>query len=254
MKYIDGLVSIITPVYNSSKYIGKMLDSVCSQIYQNWELIIVDDCSTDDTVSVIEKYQQKDIRIKLCKLAVNQGPANARNLAIKKAEGRYVAFLDSDDYWTSDKLSKQIEFMQKNSYAVSWHDYWYIKTNENNRLIHVKTPDSLNYEGLLKGNSTGSSLTICIDRNVVDNIYMPNQKHEDYICWLNILKEYHLTGYGLHESLGYYRIGKPSVSNNKIKSVFWTWKVYRDSQGLSLIKSIYCMIYYITKALLKRGR
>ena len=103
----------------------------------------------------------------------------------------------------------------------------------------------MNYEKLLQGNSTGSCLSTCIDRNVVEEIYMPNDKHEDFICWLNVLKKYGIVGYGISECLAYYRVGKKSVSSNKFKSAYWTWNVYRTSQRLSIVQSIYYMFFYI---------
>jgi len=242
---IDDLVSIIMPAYNAEKYIAEAIESVLKQTYTNWELIIVNDCSTDATEQIIKKYQKQDYRIKLYSLLNNQGVANARNTAIQNTRGRYLAFLDSDDMWLPEKLEKQLAFMQANNYVFTYHDYRTIMVKDNTlgKIIHV--PIKVNYEKLLKGNSTGSCLSTCIDRNVVTEVYMPNDKHEDFICWLNVLKKYGIVGYGISECLAYYRVGKKSVSSNKFKSAMWTWKVYRDSQKLTIMESIRCFGYYV---------
>ena len=250
LELINNLVSIITPAYNAEKYIKDTIESVIAQTYVNWELIIVDDASKDNTVNIIKIYQKKDRRIKLIPLNENQGVANARNTAIENAQGQYIAFLDADDFWEKEKLSKQIKFMQNNKIAFSYHAYrLFDLSNQKQKTILV--PEKLNYKELLKGNTTGSCLTICIDRNVVKNIYFPQKKHEDYICWLNILKQYDIEAYGFNEVLGTYRIGKKSISSNKLRSAYWNWKVYRDSQKLSIIQSLYYMYFYMLNGLRK---
>lgn len=248
---IDDLVSIIMPAYNAEKYIEEAIQSVLKQTYTNWELIIVNDCSTDKTEQIIKKYQEQDQRIRLCSLTKNQGVANARNTAIKNAVGRYLAFLDSDDIWLQEKLEKQINFMKKNGYSFTYHSYRIFIVSDNSLGKIINVPVQVNYEKLLQGNSTGSCLSTCIDRNVVEEIYMPNDKHEDFICWLNVLKKYGIVGYGISECLAYYRVGKKSVSSNKFKSAYWTWNVYRTSQRLSIVQSIYYMFFYIKSGLKK---
>lgn len=250
---IDDLVSIIMPAYNAEKYIEEAIQSVLKQTYTNWELVIVNDCSTDKTEQIIKKYQEQDQRIKLYSLPKNQGVANARNAAIENAFGRYIAFLDSDDIWLPEKLEKQIMFMRINDYLFTFHDYRTIRVIDKRFSKVIKVPIKVDYKELLKGNNTGSCLSTCIDRAVIKEIYMPNEKHEDYICWLNILKNYSIVGYGMNECLAYYRVGKKSVSSNKIKSAYWTWHVYRKSQRLSILKSIYYMFFYIKNGLKKRS-
>ena len=248
----DDLVSVIMPAYNSEKYIGEAIESVLNQSYKNWELIIVNDASCDNTESIIKEYAAKNSKIVLISLKENKGVSNARNIAISSAKGRYIAFLDSDDIWTSDKLTKQISFMKENNYSFTYHSYILFDTSMNRDYGKViKVPNSINYSGLLKGNCTGSCLTTIIDRYYIKDIYMPNQKHEDYICWLNILKQYNVDAYGLDVVLGYYRVGKISVSSNKLKSAYWTWKVYRESQNMGLLKSLYYFINYAIKGVIK---
>lgn len=241
---IDDLVSIIMPAYNAEKYIEEAIQSVLKQTYTNWELIIVNDCSTDKTEQIIKEYQE-DQRIKLYSLLKNKGVANARNVALKKAAGRYVAFLDSDDIWLPEKLEKQIGFMKKNNYVFTYHNYRTVKVGNNDLGKIFNVPLKIDYEEFLKGNNTGSCLSTCIDRKVIGHIWMPEEKHEDYICWLNIFRKYRIKGYGMNECLAYYRVGKKSVSSNKVKSAYWTWKVYRDSQKLTIMESMRCFGYYV---------
>ena len=250
MQLVDNLVSIITPAYNAEKYIKYTIESVIKQTYINWEIIIVDDASVDNTVNIIKNYQQNDKRIKLISLGKNQGVANARNTAIKNAKGRYMAFLDADDYWENNKLHEQIKFMQDNNIDFSYHAYKLFDLS-NKKKKEIFVPKSLNYKELLKGNTTGSCLTVCLDRNVVKNIYFPKERHEDYICWLNILKQYDITAFGINKVLGTYRIGKKSISSNKLQSAIWNWQVYRESQKLSIMKSIYYMWFYVINGLKK---
>ncbi len=246
----DGLCSIIMPAYNSEKYIDEAIESVIKQTYKNWELIIVNDASTDGTEKIIKSYQKKDKRIKLISLPKNQGVANARNAAIQNAKGRYIAFLDADDYWEKEKLQEQIRFMKNKNITFSYHDYKLLNTAKNKEK-QIKVPLKLDYNELLKGNTTGSCLTVCIDRKIVDKIYFPDEKHEDYICWLNTLKNYCIEGYSLNKTLGTYRIGKKSISSNKLQSAVWNWQVYRKSQNISVLKTIYYMCFYVLNGLRK---
>ena len=249
-QYIDGLVSIITPAYNAAAYIAETIESVLAQTYTNWEMLIVNDCSKDNTVEIVQSYAAKDKRIKLINLEQNSGAAAARNTAIQNANGRYIAFLDSDDLWKKEKLQKQIEFMKQNGYVFTFTSYEHFKETKENIQNQVQIPKSLNYNQALKGNQIGC-LTVMLDRNQIANIHFITQKHEDYILWLNILKQ-GITAYGIQESLALYRTGNSkSVSGNKLKSAMWTWKVYRESQRLSVIKSMYYMWFYCLAGLRK---
>ena len=251
-QYIDGLVSIITPAYNAAAYIAETIESVLAQTYTNWEMLIVNDCSKDNTPEIVESYAAKDKRIKLINLKQNSGAGVARNTAIQNAKGRYIAFLDSDDLWKKDKLQKQIEFMQQNDYAFTFTSYEHFKETQENIQNQVQIPKSLNYNQALKGNKIGC-LTVMLDRRQIQSIHFTTQKHEDYILWLNILKQ-GITAYGIQESLALYRTGNSkSVSGNKLKSAMWTWKVYRESQRLSFIKSMYYFWFYVVNGLKKHS-
>ena len=187
-QYVDGLVSIITPAYNAADYIVETIESVLAQTYTSWEMLIVNDCSQDNTAEIVQSYAAKDKRIKLISLQQNSGAAAARNTAIQNAKGRYIAFLDSDDLWKKEKLQKQIEFMQQNGYAFTYTSYEHFKEVKENIQNQVQIPKSLNYKQALKGNKIGC-LTVMLDRKQIANIHFTTQKHEDYILWLNILKQ-----------------------------------------------------------------
>lgn len=252
LQYVDGLVTIITPAYNAAAYISETIESVLAQTYTNWEMLIVNDCSKDNTVEIVQSYVEKDKRIKLINLKQNSGAAAARNTAIQNAKGRYIAFLDSDDLWKKEKLQKQLNFMQQNSYAFTFTGYENFKETKENIQNKVKVPQSLNYKQALKGNKIGC-LTVMLDRTQIQNIHFITQKHEDYILWLNILKQ-GITAYGINEKLALYRTGNSkSISSNKLQSALWTWNVYRESQKLSIAKSMYYMLFYMVTGLKKHS-
>ena len=251
-QYIYGLVSIITPAYNAATYIAETIESVLAQTYTNWEMLIANDCSKDNTAEIVQSYAKKDKRIKLINLKQNSGAAVARNTAIQNAKGRYIAFLDSDDIWKKEKLQKQIGFMQKKSYVFTYTSYEHFKGTKENLQRKIQIPKSLNYKQALKGNKIGC-LTVMLDRKQIPNIYFTTQKHEDYILWLNILKQ-GITAYGIQESLALYRTGNSeSISGNKLQSALWTWNVYRESQKLSVLKSMYYMWFYVVNGIKNIG-
>lgn len=251
-QYEDGLVSIITPAYNAAAYIAETIESVLVQTYLNWEMLIANDCSKDNTAEIVQSYAKKDKRINLINLKQNSGTAIARNAAIQNAKGRYIAFLDSDDLWKEEKLQKQIEFMQQNGYAFTFTSYEHFKEIKENTQNQVQIPKSLNYNQALKGNQIGC-LTVMLDRKHIQNIHFTTQRHEDYILWLNILKQ-GVTAHGIQESLALYRTGNSkSISGNKLQSALWTWKVYRESQKLSVVKSMYYMWFYVVNGLKKHS-
>ena len=252
LQYVDGLVSIIIPAYNAADYIAETIESVFNQTYINWEMLIVNDCSQDNTAEIVQSYAVKDKRIKLINLKQNSGAAVARNTAMQNAKGRYIAFLDSDDLWKKEKLQKQIEFMQQNDYGFTFTAYEHFKEVKENIQNQVQIPKSLNYNQALKGNQIGC-LTVMLDRKQIQNIYFTTQRHEDYILWLNILKQ-GITAYGIQENLALYRTGNSkSISGNKLQSALWTWKVYRESQRLSVVKSMYYMWFYVVNGLKKHS-
>lgn len=243
------LVSIVTPSYNSEALIGETIQSILNQTYTNWELIIVDDCSSDQTVDIIKEYT--DERIQLHILEQNSGAAVARNHAIKKATGKYLAFLDSDDLWTEDKLEKQVRFMQTNDWAFSFTGYELM--NEEGILMnkYVPVPYVMNYHTLMKNTIIGC-LTVMLDREKIGDQYMPNiRAGQDTAFWLQLLKQ-GFTAYGINEPLAHYRIGSHSISSNKWKAAKRTWRIYREIEQLSVIRSTWYFINYSWNAVKKR--
>lgn len=242
-------VTIIMPSYKSEKFIIESVESVLAQTYSNWELIIVDDCSPDDSNKVITKYVDSDYRIKLIKLQKNSGPAIARNMAIETANGRYIAFLDSDDVWLPNKLEKQIKFMQDNDLAFTYSSYKLVgEDNEDFGLFITK--DKISYFDMLKTCSVGC-LTAIYDTEKIGKQYMPLiLKRQDYGLWLKILKLIGETR-GILEPLATYRIRKNSVSSNKVKAAKYQWKIYREIEKLSFLKSLYYFAFYAYNGIIK---
>ena len=237
------------PCYNSSGYLDESILSVINQTMRDFELIIVDDCSLDNSVDVVKKYLQYEKRIKLIALNRNSGAAAARNMAIKEAEGRFIAFLDSDDLWHPQKLEKQISFMLKNNYAFSYTAYE--KINEEGKVFGcVGALPQLNYKQLLKTNEIGC-LTAIYDTEHLGKIYMPTEtKREDYATWLSILKRTDCA-YGLSEVLGQYRVYANQSSAKKGKMAKENWKLYRNIENLGVIKSAYYFSHYVIRGVLR---
>lgn len=244
------LVSIITPSFNSANYIVATIQSVLAQTYQNWEMIIVDDCSIDNSCDIIEKYMEEDSRIKLLRLSENSGAAVARNTGIETATGRFIAFLDSDDKWHPKKLEKQIKFMLDNQYYFTYTEYH--KVNENGAFINnTKIPKFINYNKLLKTNYIGC-LTAMYDSENLGKVYFPLiRKRQDYALWLKILKKIPYA-HGLQEDLASYTVRSDSISANKFNVAKYTWTVYREVEKLSLIHAIYCFINYAILGILRK--
>jgi len=246
----NNLVSIITPMYNAVKFIEETIQSVLDQTYQNWEMIIVDDCSTDNGVTLIRKYCEKDDRIKFIQLQKNSGGAVARNEAIKSARGKYIAFLDSDDLWHPDKLDKQVRFMEDNDFYFSFSSYNIIDEKSNNVGVFNPNCSKLNYYDLLKTCKIGC-LTAMYDSDSLGKVYLPVVKRgQDYALWLKILKKIKFA-YCLNDNLASYRIVQGSVSRNKFKKITYQWKIYREFENISLFKSIYYLFHYSLNGFLK---
>lgn len=248
---IGELVSIIMPAYNADKYIKQSIESVITQTYTNWELIIVNDCSTDSTFEIASKYSVKDSRIKVINLEKNSGVAAARNKALEVSQGVFIAFLDSDDIWKPNKLEIQINFMVKENVEFSYTAYEWIDKDSNrlNKKIFVQQ-DPIGFKQLLKTNYLGC-LTIIIKKEILHNLNFPKIKHEDYALWLNILKKNNIYAYGINTVLAFYRITPGSLSRNKLRSILWVWKIYRENLQLSKIQSIYRIFLFLITTLKK---
>ncbi|MCK0470254.1 glycosyltransferase family 2 protein [Halalkalibacter sp. APA_J-10(15)] len=246
-------VSIITPAYNAATYMADTIESVLAQTYGSWEMLIVDDCSTDDTAQIVQSYASRDPRIRFIQLAQNSGPAITRNTAIEAASGRYLAFLDSDDMWLPNKLERQLQFMQERDLAFSFTQYRVMDLEGNITDKLEDVPDEATYKDLLKHNVIGC-LTVMLDKEKVGAVEMVNiRSRQDYVLWLHICKR-GFTAYGLKEPLALYRVGRQSVSSNKVKMAKQNWRVYREIEGLNLVKSLWYFSHYVVFKLVKYAR
>ena len=250
---MNDKISIIMPTYNSEKYIIETIRSVQKQTYSNWELVIVDDCSTDNTVKIINNFKKYDNRIKLIVLNKNYGASIARNISLNNSTGRYISYLDSDDRWKPNKLTRQIEFMQKNNYAFCCTSYELIDDagKKINKVIHI--PIQINYFQYLTYNIL-QTIGIMIDLQQINKklLNMPNIRiGEDAATWLQILKAGY-DCYGLDEILAEYRRRRGSLSSNKFISVIYAWNLYRNIEKLPFLYSVYCFIRYALLAIYKR--
>jgi len=238
------LVSIITPIYNSEKFIESAIKSVQDQTYPYWEMILIDDGSTDGSINLVRTFLDNDERIQLISLQENQGPAMARNEGIKMARGRYIAFLDSDDLWLPVKLDKQLKFMNINNSPLSFSAYQ--KIDENGNIIGQVSikKTKISYTDLLKTNHIGC-LTAMIDTKLLgEKMYMPFvKKRHDHGLWLSIVNKGY-TAFGINEVLAQYRCRKNSISHDKINILHHQWKLYREIERLSFIRSMYYMLSY----------
>ena len=243
-------VSIIIPCHNSQETIGYTLQSVINQSLHDWELIVVDDGSSDESARIIKKYQEKDLRIKYLKIEKPSGsPALPRNIGIKNARGKYIAFLDSDDIWLPDKLQQEVEFMEKYDYDIVYTYYekmdWDGKRN--NRII--RTREISTYKSLLKSNSI-PCLTSILKRDIIGETRFKQIPQEDFCFWLDILKK----GYTAHnfcEVTALYREAKTSRSANKLEMFKGYWNVIRNHQHIGFLHSCYYMITYTILGLAK---
>ncbi len=234
------LVSVIMPTYNCAEYISQSIESVLQQTITDWEIQIVDDCSIDDTQKVLEPYLEKYPNIHYYRLPSNGGPAVARTEAIKRASGKYVAFLDSDDLWYPQKLEKQIQFMQKKGADFSCTGYACM--NSEGKFLHYAMipPEKIDYDTCIKLSNPIGNLTVMYDQSVLGKFQVPMiRKRNDFALWLQVLKKTEYC-YGMQEVLGTYRLGRNgSVSSNKLKQAKYHWQLYHDIEHHNFIKSLY---------------
>ncbi len=236
------LVSIIIPNYNGEKFLEECLNSVLNQTYSHWEALVVDDGSQDNSPQIIRKFAEKDKRFLPVFLKENQGVAYARNAAMKKARGKYIAFIDADDVWLEEKLSLQISFMEENKLDLCYSSYFSI--DENGKILNFfKAPEKVSYEDFLRTSSIGN-LTGVFNAERLGKIYVkPYPIRVDYMLWIEILKR-SVQAVGIEKPLALYRISPSSISKNKLKAAKWQFKVYREFLGFSLPKTLYYMLFY----------
>lgn len=252
MVYTD-LVSIITPLYNASRYIAQMIESVQAQTYTNWELLIVDDGSTDDSLEIVVEFAKKDTRIKWSKAEKNGGAAKARNAALERAQGRYIAYLDADDLWYPEKLERQIAFLCKQGVSFSCCDYEKIKEDGTrlNKVVHM--PKAMNYNQYLR-NTIIQTVGVIVDTKYInrDMLIMPDiHGREDAATWMQLLRN-GVEFRGQNQTLSAYRIVSGSLSSNKLTMMKKTWYLYRKVEKLPLLKVIWSMAGWAFHACIKR--
>ena len=238
------------PCYNAERYIAQSIESVLAQTYQNWELLITDDCSTDNSVKVATKYSLQDDRINLLVPDEHQGIARTRNMSISRARGRFVAFLDSDDIWYPEKLEKQINYMLENDVAFTYSSYEVISSQGDTKKPIVKDAGVMSYNRYLR-NTIICCGTVVVDREKIGHFATPIIKtSEDMSLWLSIMRR-GFDAYPVPGPLHKYRITPGSASSNKIKAASDVWRVYRKIEKLSWLKAIVNFICYSFNAVKK---
>lgn len=247
---MEALVSIITPTYNCGRFIGETIESVLKQTYQNWEMIIVDDCSADNTKEVVERYMKRESRIKYYLLKENSGAAVARTKAMELATGKYMAFLDSDDLWTEDKLERQIYFMETNAYTFVCATYEQIDEESIPLNKTIKTVQKTDYNRLLLDCPVGNS-SVMYNVEKLGKFQVPNiRKRNDDALWLQILKKEKYI-YGMQDILMKYRVRNKSISSNKVDLIKYHWKLYREIEKLSVIRSVFHICCWVVLKVFK---
>lgn len=245
------LVSIITPSHNARAFIRDTIDSVLAQTYSNWEMIIVDDCSSDGSVEYIRDLISNDERIKLIDLHTNVGAAMARNTALGVAKGRFVAFLDSDDMWAPEKLDVQVNFMLQSKCAFSYTAYNVCNDKGDQIFGEISVPDTLTYHQYLANTIIGC-LTVMLDVEKLGKIQMPNlRSSHDMALWADILKSID-KAYGINTSLASYRLVATSNTANKLKASKEVWAVYRKHLNMNVFSSLFYFVQYAFNAIKKR--
>lgn len=246
-----GLVSIITPSFNSHLFIEETIESIINQTYKNWELLITDDCSSDDSIKIIEKYTKKDSRIKLFKLDKNSGAGVCRNKSIEMAQGKYIAFCDSDDVWMPHKLEKQLKFMNEKKCALSYSSYMLMNEAGKEQGI-VVCMRKIDFASMKRDDGIGC-LTAIYDTEKVGKMYMSSiRKRQDWGLWLEILAKCKIA-YGIKEPLAYYRLRSGSISNNKYALIKHNINVYRSILKFSLLKSyIFFLFVFMPTYIVKK--
>jgi glycosyltransferase involved in cell wall biosynthesis len=244
------LVSIITPTFNSASYIAETIQSVQNQTYQNWEMIIVDDGSTDETVSIIQQIQKTEHRINLVIQPKNVGPAITRNIGIELVQGKYLTFLDADDLWFPDFIQNSITTIQQTKVPFVFSSYRRADESLNFVYSDFIVPQKVTYTDILKTNSI-SCLTAFLDIEVLGKKFMPIiHKRQDMGLWLQYLKEIPFA-HGIQEPKAIYRIRKNSLSRKKSDLIKYQWQFYRKVEKLSVIHSAYYMVHWMVRGFLK---
>ncbi|MCR5130477.1 MAG: glycosyltransferase [Prevotella sp.] len=244
------LVSVVMPMHNAAKFIGEAIESVIAQTYEEWELLIVDDNSKDNSMEIAQEYAEKNPRIHVLSNDRPIGmPSAPRNVGIKAAKGRFIAFLDSDDLWFPQKLEQQIALFKDNRTAIVFANYEKIDEEGNRANRFIIAPPTATYRTLLYGNVIGN-LTGIYDTQKVGKVIIQDIHHEDYVMWLHILRKGYIAQ-NTNTTLAAYRVCGQSVSANKLKVIGWQWNIYRKVEHLNFIPSVFYLMSYAYKAFAK---
>ncbi len=250
--FLPGLVSVVMPAYNAARYISQSIESVLNQVEVPFELIVVDDCSGDDTPAIVSRYASRDKRIRFFRNRMNLGAAPTRNRAIRESRGEFIAFLDADDVWYPDKLKRQVEVVVAQSAAMAFGSYDFIDT-AGNIVGTWWAPPATSYQAMLGGNRIGC-LTAIYRVASVGKVYMPEDVHqEDYVAWMKILKRGHVA-VGLRDPLAAYRVGHASLSARKLRVIAWQWEAYRVGLGIDLATALVSLVRYSLHGILRMIR
>lgn len=246
------LISIVVPVYQVERFIEETIEAVQKQSYENWELILVDDCSKDRSCALIEEKASEDSRICLIRQESNQGAAESRNCGVRKAKGRYLCFLDSDDLWEQDKLTAELSFMKEKQAGFVFTGYEFADEYGQGLGKIVRVPAEITYSEALK-NTTIFTSTVMFDREKIkdEDIFMPAIASEDTATWWHVLKVYG-KAYGLDQNLVKYRRSANTLSSNKLEAIKRIWQLYRKQEKLNVFYSTYCMCFWALRAVLRR--
>lgn len=239
---MSSLVSIITPNYNCARFIAQTIESVLAQTHTDWEMLIVDDCSTDGSYEIALEYAARDPRIKVMRNERNSGAAVSRNRALDAAQGEYIAFLDSDDLWEPCKLERQIKFMRENSYNFSYAKYAHIDSDGNRLNVEVSGPKIVTKRMMFRSNYVGC-LTVMYNRVAIGALRIPDniQKRNDHALWLKAIQKSNC--YLIDEILAYYRKRTGSISSTPVrKMLYFHYRLYRKSENMSVFSSIFYVL------------
>ena len=251
---MSELISIIVPVYNAEKFIRETMDSVLAQTYPCWELLLIEDGSSDGSVNVIEEYiaEKGESRIRLIRLPSNQGAARARNKGLEEAAGRYIAYLDADDLWTPEKLEHELRFMEEKGAAFAFTGYEFADEHGVGLGKVVRVPETIEYRQALS-NTTIFTTTVMFDSSKIPKelLEMPVIKSEDTALWWKVLREGY-TAYGLDENLVKYRRSGRSLSSNKLEAIRRIWNLYRKAEGMSILESAWHFCFWALRAVRRR--
>ena len=243
INYREGLVSVITPIYNNEDFLSETIESVLQQTYKEWELILIDDGSDDNSLLIAQKYESDDTRVHVLQMSKNSGMAESINYGCTKATGQYIAFLDSDDVWLPSKLEEQLQFMKKKDCAISCTSYIQINADGTKELRLFKAKEKVDYKRMLLDCPVGHS-TVMYDVSKIGIQVIPNiRKRSDDALWLQILKvESYI--WGLNRLLVKHRLRGKSLSSSKLTLVRYHWKLYREIEHMNVCSSLFHIAYW----------